>query len=706
MTNKLIGLDLAKRDGFNKAITGRVGDTGETYSFRLYNNGVVFDLAQARNIALVGLTPAGYYVDAVGTKKSDGTIEVVIPSAFNSEIGYFQRCFIRVTTTSGEILSTQDLIYYSYGDADISSEHAKDYVARVEALITQINEMADALEKDLTDQFAKLKADLKDATDEMAGFQKQIDDFIAQFDGTPLLFRSTVITTQDWNTITEGGIYTVTNATGANRPTTYTYNGQLEVLTNKVQRYTDITTLTVYIRGKITSTMWNTWVQIPTLNQVYTKTQSDARYAQNTNVYTKTQSDDRYPLISNTYTKTEVDNEFALKTDIVKATQDQAVEATSNDTYSTPVNVKQFYDSQAINRPKFLEHDTNFCAHRGNNSDFPENSSEALRSVTRHRYAEFDVNVTSDGVWMVMHDDTVDRMTNGTGRLDSLTYAQVRALRIDSGANLSILEDWEKVVPSLDEAIKYCKQAGTVPVIEIKQNTYTDTHLTTFMNMLRKHKILNGGCIVITFDKTILERLRNMSNEIELSWVLNSVSQTELNECIRLRMGVDVAYNHTSVTKTMIEAFHEVGLTFGVWTAPDTAFTDLKEKGVDIITTNSRSGDLRWGLCRLDSGFTNNNTSGFQRAPFVEEISRGVFRLYFNVTGGSNTNDARMLILPDWAIPMFDTWLTCNVRNANGSSLATVNVMGKTDSNSGVKLGLGWSVRTSWAAGVLIYPQY
>ncbi|MDT2428727.1 glycerophosphodiester phosphodiesterase family protein, partial [Enterococcus avium] len=283
------------------------------------------------------------------------------------------------------------------------------------------------------------------------------------------------------------------------------------------------------------------------------------------------------------------------------ANQTEAESGTATDKFMTPLRTKQFYDQQAIERPKFLYNTTNFCAHRGNNADFPENSSEALKSVTRHRYTEFDVNITKDGKWVVMHDDTVDRMTNGTGRVDSFTYDQIRALRIDTGANIGILRDWEKVIPSMDEAIKYCKMAGSVPFIEIKTNNYTDSHLQEFMNVLKQHKILNGGCVVISFDKTILERLRIMSNEIELSWVMNSVTQTELNECIRLRMSADVAYSHATVTKDIVKSFHDKGLQFCVWTAPDEAFSDLIEKGVDVITTNSRSGDLRWGLVTYDN---------------------------------------------------------------------------------------------------------
>ena len=435
--------------------------------------------------------------------------------------------------------------------------------------------------------------------------------------------------------------------------------------------------------------------------------------AEQVGAYTKEDADDTF------LTQTDAEATLAKKTELTKstiglgsvdnygtATESEAVGGTASDKFATPLGVKQFYDNQAIERPKFLYNTTNFCAHRGNNADFPENSSEALKSVTRHRYTEFDVNITKDGKWVVMHDDTVDRMTNGTGRVDSLTYDQIRALRIDTGANVGILKDWEKVVPSMDEAVKYCKMAGTVPFIEIKTNNYTDSHLQEFMNILKQHKILNGGCVVISFDKTILERLRIMSNEIELSWVMNSVTQTELSECIRLRMSADVSYNHATVTKDMVKTFHNNGLQFNVWTAPDGAFADLKEKGVDVITTNSRSGDLRWGLVTYDNGFVNNSTSDSQRESYVEELSKGIFRVYFNVMEGTNTKPSRILILPDWAIPMFNSWTNCVIRTKDGSSAATVDVLGRQAAKPGIFVGLDWNNRTSWAVGSITYSLY
>src|ERR687892_959924 len=73
-------------------------------------------------------------------------------------------------------------------------------------------------------------------------------------------------------------------------------------------------------------------------------------------------------------------------------------------------------------------------AHRGASAYAPENSLAAF-DLALHmgcRHVELDVDFTSDGHIVVMHDDTVDRTTNGTGPVGSHTLAALRAL--DAGA--------------------------------------------------------------------------------------------------------------------------------------------------------------------------------------------------------------------------------------------------------------------------------
>jgi glycerophosphoryl diester phosphodiesterase len=75
-----------------------------------------------------------------------------------------------------------------------------------------------------------------------------------------------------------------------------------------------------------------------------------------------------------------------------------------------------------------------YAAHRGAGKLAPENTLAAMREGYRHGYrmVEFDVKLSADGVPFLLHDDTLDRTTDGAGRADALTWSQLAQL--DAGS--------------------------------------------------------------------------------------------------------------------------------------------------------------------------------------------------------------------------------------------------------------------------------
>ena len=66
---------------------------------------------------------------------------------------------------------------------------------------------------------------------------------------------------------------------------------------------------------------------------------------------------------------------------------------------------------------------------------------------TVQKYVEFDVHATSDGEFVIIHDDTVDRTTDGTGAVASMTLAQIKALDAVHGS----MQNTQDTIPTLDE---------------------------------------------------------------------------------------------------------------------------------------------------------------------------------------------------------------------------------------------------------------
>jgi glycerophosphoryl diester phosphodiesterase len=95
-------------------------------------------------------------------------------------------------------------------------------------------------------------------------------------------------------------------------------------------------------------------------------------------------------------------------------------------------------------------------AHRGDHVDVPENTIAAYEQGIKHGvdYVEIDLRTTKDSVLVIMHDGTVDRMTNGKGKVSALTYAEIKALKVwnkqkDSTKTYS--------VPTFEEVLKTCR---------------------------------------------------------------------------------------------------------------------------------------------------------------------------------------------------------------------------------------------------------
>lgn len=102
-------------------------------------------------------------------------------------------------------------------------------------------------------------------------------------------------------------------------------------------------------------------------------------------------------------------------------------------------------------------------SHRGDWRNYPENSIPAIESIIRMGVdmMELDVKMTKDSVLVLMHDKTVNRMTNGKGLVSDYTYDSLSTLRMRRAHN--VVTDTIKV-PTLREALLCCKDRILVNV--------------------------------------------------------------------------------------------------------------------------------------------------------------------------------------------------------------------------------------------------
>ena len=300
-----LALDFSKELNYTKAIMARQGDKGITVTVKPYLNGLQMDTSGG-TFTLKGTTPSNRYVDSVATSVTSEEVTFSLDGTFMSEAGYYKHCYVEYRKDN-QILTTQDIIFFSLGVSDISQGQADEYVSQLEALIKKYNETFEDFMVEIVNQSSQIQNDLntmsrkaKELKTQMDGLQEQIaaldldawkdevlktskgytdskyeeasQTFVAQesLEAGPLLFKNTQITTQDWNDITESGIYYCAAASGPNMPYTGNLYGILTVYNDAaviIQKYEFNTS--VYMRTFAGNPpTWGKWKKIALASEI------------------------------------------------------------------------------------------------------------------------------------------------------------------------------------------------------------------------------------------------------------------------------------------------------------------------------------------------------------------------------------------------------------------------------------------------------
>lgn len=256
---------------------------------------------------------------------------------------------------------------------------------------------------------------------------------------------------------------------------------------------------------------------------------------------------------------------------------DGEVNLTNYYTKTETDNIIQDYVDEKINKTEPDSPNVRYIAHRGFSSKAPENTIPAYEEAGKSKYwgAETDIAETSDGEFILMHDNTVDRTTNGTGTVGDMTLEQIKALTIDAGSNISKYSNLK--VPTLREYLLCCKRYNMVPIIECK----VINNIEGFLNIIKELN-MEKQVIVISFNNDTLKTLREYSKDIRI--------QTLTCESIEVckQYNFDVNLYDTTVNANLVNQFHTNGIKVNVWTInSNTRRLELESFGVDYITTDS-----------------------------------------------------------------------------------------------------------------------
>ncbi|XP_013883481.1 glycerophosphodiester phosphodiesterase 1 [Austrofundulus limnaeus] len=152
-------------------------------------------------------------------------------------------------------------------------------------------------------------------------------------------------------------------------------------------------------------------------------------------------------------------------------------------------------------------------AHRGGGHDAPENTIAAIREASKNGATgvELDLEFTADGIPILMHDEAVDRTTNGSGLLSRMKIFELSKLDAAAKHRLRNKFAGEKI-PTLEEAVKECIKLQLIVYFDVKG--HPDEAAAAFRDLYKKYPVLYNSSIVCSFEPKVIYRIRQSDPEV------------------------------------------------------------------------------------------------------------------------------------------------------------------------------------------------
>lgn len=212
-------------------------------------------------------------------------------------------------------------------------------------------------------------------------------------------------------------------------------------------------------------------------------------------------------------------------------------------------------------------------AHRGYSDVAPENTLPAFALARKlgFKYVEADVAFTKDSVPVMIHDDTIDRTSNGSGTVGNLNYQDL--LKYDFGSWKNTKYTGTKI-PTFTEFILLCKRIGLHPYIEIKHNaSYSKDQILQLVNVVRQCGMI-GKITWITYKYEYLQYIIEADETARVGFLFGrsgdySITDELVTKLINLRTGKNVSFlpiKTSLVTADGIEKCINANIPIEVWT--------------------------------------------------------------------------------------------------------------------------------------------
>lgn len=220
-------------------------------------------------------------------------------------------------------------------------------------------------------------------------------------------------------------------------------------------------------------------------------------------------------------------------------------------------------------------------AHRGGGALAPENTLGAIRlgASMGFKGVEFDVMLAGDATPVIIHDETLERTTNGRGQVPAMSYAQLVALDAGKGER----------IPKFEEAARLCRELGIWANVEIKPAKGHERATGTAVAPLAR-ELWRGAAlppVLSSFSIEALEAAREAAPELPRGYLVDKVPENWRDTMQRLGC-VALHCNYKALTEQLAAEIHRAGYSILLWTVNDPADARrMRAMGADCLVTDA-----------------------------------------------------------------------------------------------------------------------
>ena len=227
-------------------------------------------------------------------------------------------------------------------------------------------------------------------------------------------------------------------------------------------------------------------------------------------------------------------------------------------------------------------------AHRGASQYSPQNTLASFKLAAQLGFdaVETDIRFTKDNVPVILHNETINSTSNGSGRISDMTLAQAKKYNFGNSSY------GNQKIPTLKETVRTCKENGLTEYLEIKTHL-SEAQAKNIVSIVRSGG-MSSDTVWLVWENSI-SNLEKMNRLADKSSAIGILSEAMTGKTISLAVSLKkksgrefwISACADSITKVLIDKAHKSGIKVNAWTlTSNNQAAKFYQWGIDSITTD------------------------------------------------------------------------------------------------------------------------